>query len=251
MENPRKPGVECLIDATSKVCARAIGIITARKPIFILSIDSEPSRTFQFVKKYRVRVARASACIVGFSRRPVDRTQLCDAIVDGTATLRKRTDATNSMRPLIYPATFRPDETGRPIVTFPDFPRAHTDGKIMREAFEEATDCLGSVIAAHIAEKREIPEPSPIKRGQKLVPVPLWVAGKLALYLTMREQKITNSELSRRLGVRETVVRRMLDPNHATKSEKLQAALSVLGKRIAVALDDAAELRRHHRADSV
>jgi antitoxin HicB len=141
---------------------------------------------------------------------------------------------------IAYPATFRPDEGGRPVVSFPDFPRAHTDGKDMREAFEEATDCLGSVIAAHIAEKCEIPEPSPLKRGWKLVPVPLWVAGKLALYLTMHEQKITNSDLARRLGVRETVVRRMLDPDHATKSEKLQAALSVLGKRILVALDDAA-----------
>jgi antitoxin HicB len=141
---------------------------------------------------------------------------------------------------IAYPATFRPDENGRPVVSFPNFPSAHTDGKNMQEAFEEATDCLGSVIAARIGDKLEIPEPSSIKRGQKLVPVPLWVAGKLALYLTMREQKITNSDLARRLGVRETVVRRMLDPDHATKSEKLQAALSVLGKRIVVALDDAA-----------
>jgi antitoxin HicB len=86
----------------------------------------------------------------------------------------------------------------------------------------------------------EFPEPSPIKRGQKLVPAPLWVAGKLALYLTMREQKITNSELARRLGVRKTVVRRMLDPDHATTADKLQAPLSALGKRIVVALDDAA-----------
>jgi len=141
---------------------------------------------------------------------------------------------------IAYPATFRPDESGRPVVSFPDFPRAHTDGKNMQEAFEEATDCLGSVIATHIADKLAIPEPSPLKRGWKLVPVPLWVAGKLALYLTMREQKVTNSDLARRLGVRETVVRRMLDPDHATKSEKLQAALAVLGKRIVVALDDAA-----------
>lgn len=144
------------------------------------------------------------------------------------------------MLPLTYSATFRPDENGRPIVSFPDFPRTHTDGENMQEAFEEATGCLGSVIAAHIAEKLEIPKPSPLKRGWKLVPVPLWVAGKLALYLTMREQKITNSALARRLGVRETVVRRMLDPDHATKAEKLQAALSVLAKRIVVALDDAA-----------
>lgn len=32
----------------------------------------------------------------------------------------------------------------------------------MQEAFEEATDCLSSVISAHIAEKLQIPEPSPI-----------------------------------------------------------------------------------------
>src|ERR1700730_5406779 len=144
------------------------------------------------------------------------------------------------MRSLSFPATFRPDEHGRPVVSFPAFPRVHTDGKNMPEAFEEATDCLGSMIPGHIAGKLEIPEPSPLKRSRKLVPVPLWGAGKLALYLTMREQKITNSELARRLGVRETVVRRKLDPDHATKSEKLQAALSVLGKRIVVALDDAA-----------
>jgi antitoxin HicB len=56
----------------------------------------------------------------------------------------------------------------------------------------------------------------------------------------MIEQGINNSELARRLGVRETVVRRMLDPDHETKSEKLQAALEVLGKRIVVAVDDAA-----------
>ena len=139
-----------------------------------------------------------------------------------------------------YPATFRRDENGRPAVSFPDFPGAHTDGKDMREAMEEAIDCLGSVIAGRIAERSAIPGPSKPKRGQRLVPVPLWIAGKLALYLAVREQGITNSELARRLGVRETVVRRMLDPDHETKSEKLQSALDVLGKRIVVAVENAA-----------
>lgn len=78
------------------------------------------------------------------------------------------------------------------------------------------------------------------KRGQRMIPVPLWIAGKLALYLTMTKQGVSNSELARRLGVRETVVRRMLDPDHDTRSEKIQAALEALGKRIVVAIDDAA-----------
>jgi antitoxin HicB len=85
-----------------------------------------------------------------------------------------------------YPATFRRDENGRPVVSFPDFPACHTDGKDLREAIEEAIDCLGSLIAARIADRATIPPPSRLKRGQRLVPVPLWIAGKLALYLAMR-----------------------------------------------------------------
>ena len=144
------------------------------------------------------------------------------------------------MVPFVYPAKFRRDEHGRPVVSFPDFPASRTDGKDMHEAMEEAMDCLGSVIAERITQKSPIPSPSPLKRGQRMVPVPLWIAGKMALYLAMKEQGLSNSALARRLGVRETVVRRMLDPDHETKSEKLQTALDVLGKRILVAVEDAA-----------
>ena len=55
----------------------------------------------------------------------------------------------------------------------------------------------------------------------------------------MKELRINNSELARRLGVRETVVRRMLDPDHDTKAEKLQAALELLGRRITVSVEAA------------
>jgi antitoxin HicB len=105
---------------------------------------------------------------------------------------------------------------------------------------EEAVDCLGSAIAFALVEKAEVPRPSVLKRGQRLVPVPLWIAPKLALYWRMRELGINNSELARQLGVQETVVRRMLDPDHATKTEKLQAALETLGQTVVLAVDNAA-----------
>ena len=139
-----------------------------------------------------------------------------------------------------YPATLHRDAKRRIVVGFPDLPEAHTDGRNMAEALEEAIDCLGSTVAFRIAERATIPAPSRPKRGQRMIPVPLWIAGKLALYLTMTEQRVSNSELARRLGVRETVIRRMLDPAHDTRSEKIQAALEALGKRIVVAMDDAA-----------
>jgi antitoxin HicB len=139
-----------------------------------------------------------------------------------------------------YPANFKRDETGRLTVGFPDFPRAHTDGATHSEAMEEAIDCLGSSIAFAMADKAEVPKPSPQRRGQKSVPVPLWIAGKLALYWAVRDLGVSQTELARRLKVRETVVRRMLNPRHNTRSERLQNALEALGRRIVVAYDDAA-----------
>src|SRR5947209_117840 len=55
-----------------------------------------------------------------------------------------------------------------------------------------------------------------------------------------RERQINNSELARRLAVHERVIRRMLDPEHASKAEKIQAALAAMGKQMTVEVRDAA-----------
>ena len=104
----------------------------------------------------------------------------------------------------------------------------------------EAMDALGSDLSIRLSRREEIPAPSAVKRGQRLVPVPLWLAPKLALYLAMRDQQVNNSELARRLGIHERVIRRMLDPEHASKAERIQAALAALGKQMTVEVRDAA-----------
>ena len=139
-----------------------------------------------------------------------------------------------------YPAKLTAGRGGRVLVEFVDLPRVATDGKDAREAFEEAMDALGSDLSIRLSRRETIPAPSAAKRSHRLVPVPLWLAPKLALYLAMRDQNINNSELARRLGAHERVVRRMLDPQHATKTEKIQAALAVLGKQMTVEVRDAA-----------
>ena len=139
-----------------------------------------------------------------------------------------------------YPAKFTARSDGRVLVEFIDLAHVATDGKDDREAMEEAMDALGSDLSIRLSRREEIPTPSAPKRGQHLVPVPLWLAPKLALYLAMRDQRVSNSELARRLGLHERVIRRMLDPEHATKAEKIQAALAVLGKQMTVEVRDAA-----------
>ena len=144
------------------------------------------------------------------------------------------------MSAFAYPARFSTGSDGRVLVEFIDLPRVSTDGKDDHEAMEEAMDALGSELSIRLSRREEIPAPSAAKRGQRLVPVPLWLAPKLALYLAMRDQHVNNSELARRLGVHERVIRRMLDPEHATKAERIQAALAALGKQMTVEVRDAA-----------
>ncbi len=144
------------------------------------------------------------------------------------------------MSAFTYPARFTAGNDGRILVEFVDLPRVSTDGKDHHEAMEEAIDALGSDLSIRLSRREEIPAPSAVKRGQRLVPVPLWLAPKLALYVAMRDQQVSNSELARRLGVHEQVIRRMLDPKHASKAEKTQAALAALGKQMTVEVRDAA-----------
>ncbi len=140
-----------------------------------------------------------------------------------------------------YPASFLPEADGRGFhVRFPDLPEALTGGIDLDDTREQAVDCLAEALAGRIKRGDQIPKPSKLRRGQHSVSVPLSLAPKLALYLTMLESGLRNTELARRLGVSETVIRRMLDPRHSTKPEKIQAALAELGKRIVVTFEDAA-----------
>jgi antitoxin HicB len=66
------------------------------------------------------------------------------------------------------------------------------------------------------------------------------MAAKAALYLAMREAKMSNVELARKLGCDEKEVRRMLDPRHPTKLLRIKEALDVLGKRLVVGVEEAA-----------
>ncbi len=144
------------------------------------------------------------------------------------------------MQSFWYPATLTPEPRGHFTVTFPDFPEAITSGRDLADALSQAADCLQEAIAGRIVRKEQIPSPSRLKSGQRRVRVALYLAPKLALYLAMRQQHVSNTELARRLNCSETVVRRMLTPKHDSKPENLQAALQALGKQFVVAVENAA-----------
>lgn len=132
-----------------------------------------------------------------------------------------------------YPVVLTPDEDdGGFVVTFPDIPEAITQGDTVEECLSEAEDCLDEAIAACVDDGRGIPTPSAPAAGQHTVALPAQMTLKAAIYLAIKEEGITKTELGRRIGVTEKEARRILDPRHGTKLATLEKALSALGKRI-------------------
>ena len=133
-----------------------------------------------------------------------------------------------------YPCQLTPDEDGGFVATFPDVPEAITDGDDRAEALAMAEDALATALAGYVHEKWEIPTPSKPADGQFSVPVPSVVAAKLALYSAMRAQRITKVELAERLGVSESAVRKLTNPDHRSHMSQVQRALREVGRRLKV-----------------
>lgn len=145
------------------------------------------------------------------------------------------------MQTFAFPAEIEPgDNEGVMVVSFPDVPEAITEGRGRAEALAAARDALGLALLTY--PRRALPLPTPTRPAAGLVEVAVepTVAAKLALLEAFRTAMISKSELARRLGKDEKEVRRLLDPKHATKIGPLAEAIEALGKRLILALDEAA-----------
>jgi antitoxin HicB len=137
---------------------------------------------------------------------------------------------------MFYPVTLTKDSNGTILVRFPDVPDAVTFGETKEEALTHAVDALLTVFDAYMKDKRDIPTPSTLKGA--FVEVPALDASKLALYQTMRKEKVTKSELGRRLNWHLPQVDRVLQVRHGSQLEQLEAAFAAVGKRLTVMITD-------------
>ena len=133
-----------------------------------------------------------------------------------------------------YPCVLTPEEGGGFFVRFPDVPGALTCGDNRAEALLMAEDALAVALAGYVQQQRDIPAPSPVKRGQEIVTLPPLVAAKLALYTAMRQQGVTKVALAARLGLSESVVRRLVNPDHRSHISQVEKALRAVGRKLAV-----------------
>ena len=139
-----------------------------------------------------------------------------------------------------YPAEIERDEDGRYVVTFPDFGWGATDGATRDEALAEAKDLLRELIATTIREGEDLPDPSRPRNRRPLIVPPVQIALKAAVYEAWRQAGISQRRLARELGIPESEVRRILNPDHGTKAATIDRALRQLGKRVTVTVGEAA-----------
>jgi len=136
-----------------------------------------------------------------------------------------------------YGLTLKRDDNDTFLVSFPDFPEAHTFGQDIADALERAPEALATAIDAYIKDRRPIPLPS--ARGAKYrVAVPALVEAKMVLYDTMRSAHVNKSELARRLRWHLPQVDRLLAMTHGSKLEQLESAFEAMGKRLVIGLED-------------
>ena len=125
------------------------------------------------------------------------------------------------------------------VVTCRDLPQLVTQGEDVEDALLEAADAMDEVFAAYMQGKLAFPAPSKARRGEYRVAPPAETMAKAALYVAMREERVTNVQLAKQLGVDEKEVRRLLDPHYASKLPRIAQAVAVLGKRLVIGLEPA------------
>lgn len=139
---------------------------------------------------------------------------------------------------ITYPVVIAPDGDAR-LVTFPDVPEAITAGKNDAEALENAHAALATAVRIHLDDGRPLPPPSNAE-GRPTVTLSALVMAKLQLASAMRRAGVGRAELARRLGATPGQVDRLLDIRQATRLDLVERAMTVIGKRLVVAVEDAA-----------
>ena len=141
---------------------------------------------------------------------------------------------------LRYPVILESDTNQTILVSFPDFPEAHTFGDDESEALARAADLLGDVLADYVDARKEIPLPSRVRKGERFVTLPVLTEVKVRLYREMRSTGIRKAELARRLGCHMRQVDRLLDIHHASRLDQIESAFAALNKRIVIDIQEAA-----------
>ncbi len=130
-----------------------------------------------------------------------------------------------------YPARMFRQADGSFLVSFRDVPEALTEGATRAEAAAEASDALTAALAGYVKAGSALPPATRPRAGETLIHAEAGLTAKIALRAGLLEEGLSVADLARRLGSDHKEARRLLDPDHPSKLDRLDLALRAIGYR--------------------
>jgi antitoxin HicB len=123
------------------------------------------------------------------------------------------------------------------LATFPDVRGAIAHGTDEADAVVQARTALAVALFGYLKMDGRLPR-AKTKVGLQIAPHATDVL-KIAVCEAWFSSGMSKSEFARMLGVDEKEARRILDPDAATKADRLEEALGVLGRKLHIAVETA------------
>ena len=134
-----------------------------------------------------------------------------------------------------YPYKLRPDDNDTYLISFPDFPEAHTWAEDLEEAAIRARDAIDTAIQGRISDKEPIPEPRATAKSPA-VTLGTLRAAKVGLWNIMRKQDMTKARLARKLKWPPVLVDRLFDPRHPSRVALIEDAAAALSAEVSLTI---------------
>jgi antitoxin HicB len=133
-----------------------------------------------------------------------------------------------------YPVKLKRESDGTWLVSSRDLPEVATFGRNVQDALRHARDAIEEAIAARIAHREPIPNPS---SGRYRVPLPAQTVAKILVYRLMQDKGVSKNQLARTLRWHRPQVDRLLNLNHGTRLDAVETALAALGATLTVSIE--------------
>jgi antitoxin HicB len=97
-----------------------------------------------------------------------------------------------------------------------------------------AAEALELALEHYLDERRPAPTPTPKRKGEYIITLPVSLSLKVALLNEMVLQGVRPTELAKRLKTSKQEVNRLTTLSHATKVDRIAEALRALGKELII-----------------
>lgn len=132
-----------------------------------------------------------------------------------------------------------------------DIPEAHSAGDTEEELLNNAVEGLEVALTIYVDQSRPVPLPTAPLEGERLVHLPALVAAKVALWNAMRKAGLRKADLAKLLKSSQTKVDRLVDFEHSSKIELVEAALKAVGHRLQIAAEPLRWIISYHDHDNL